>query len=152
MATETPAGSLRAEGRRLLLDRAESGRCASPFDQRTGEPVVTFRFDAAGATLRQDHPGECRSALRCLLDNKVITAPRINEPILGGTGQISGNFTAEQANDLAVLLRSGALPAKLTLIEERTVGASLGADSDRSGKKAAPDGARARRDLHVHGL
>jgi protein-export membrane protein SecD len=67
----------------------------------------------------------------------VITAPVIREPILGGSGQISGNFTVQRANDLAVLLRSGALPAKLTVIEERTVGASLGADSVESGKKAA---------------
>jgi len=72
-----------------------------------------------------------------VLDNKVITAPVIREPILGGTGQISGNFSVQEANDLAILLRSGALPAKLTVIEERTVGASLGADSIESGKKAA---------------
>ena len=108
------------------------------FDQRTGEPVVTFRFDAAGAKrfgkITQENVG---LPFAVLLDNKVITAPRINEPILGGTGQISGNFTVERANDLAVLLRSGALPAKLTPIEERTVGASLGANSIASGKKAA---------------
>jgi protein-export membrane protein SecD len=99
---------------------------------------VTFRFDAAGAKrfgkITQENVG---LPFAVLLDNKVITAPRINEPILGGTGQISGNFTVERANDLAVLLRSGALPAKLTPIEERTVGASLGADSIASGKKAA---------------
>ncbi len=108
------------------------------FDDRTGEPVVTFRFDAAGAKrfgkITQENVG---LPFAVLLDDKVITAPRINEPILGGTGQISGNFTVERANDLAVLLRSGALPAKLTAIEERTVGASLGADSIASGKKAA---------------
>jgi protein-export membrane protein SecD len=67
----------------------------------------------------------------------VISAPVIREPILGGTGQISGNFSVQEANDLAVLLRSGALPAKLSVIEERTVGASLGADSIASGKRAA---------------
>jgi preprotein translocase subunit SecD len=72
-----------------------------------------------------------------LLDNKIISAPVIREPILGGTGQISGNFTVQAANDLAVLLRSGALPAKLTILEERTVGASLGADSIAAGKFAA---------------
>src|SRR5665809_96130 len=72
-----------------------------------------------------------------VLDNKVISAPVIREPILGGTGQISGNFSVQEANDLSVLLRSGALPAKLTVIEERTVGASLGADSIESGKVAA---------------
>jgi protein-export membrane protein SecD len=108
------------------------------FDPRTGEPVVTFRFDASGAKrfgkVTQDNVG---LPFAILLDEKVITAPRINEPILGGTGQISGNFTVEKATDLAVLLRSGALPAKLTVIEERTVGASLGADSIAAGKKAA---------------
>jgi protein-export membrane protein SecD len=108
------------------------------FDSQTGEPVVTFRFDSAGAKrfgkITQENVG---LPFAVLLDDKVITAPRINEPILGGTGQISGNFTVERANDLAVLLRSGALPAKLTAIEERTVGASLGADSIASGKKAA---------------
>ena len=108
------------------------------FDSRTGEPVVTFRFDAAGAKrfgkVTQENVG---LPFAIVLDNKVISAPVIREPILGGTGQISGNFTVQRANDLAVLLRSGALPAKLTVIEERTVGASLGADSIESGKKAA---------------
>lgn len=107
------------------------------FDQRTGEPVVTFRFDAAGAKrfarVTQENVG---LPFAIILDNKVISAPVIREPILGGSGQISGNFSVQEANDLAVLLRSGALPAKLTVIEERTVGASLGADSIASGKKA----------------
>ncbi len=111
---------------------------APGFDSRTGEPVVTFRFDAAGAKrfgkVTQENVG---LPFAIVLDNKVISAPVIREPILGGTGQISGNFTVQRANDLAVLLRSGALPAKLTVIEERTVGASLGADSIESGKKAA---------------
>jgi protein-export membrane protein SecD len=108
------------------------------FDSRTGEPVVTFRFDAAGAKrfgkVTQENVG---LPFAIVLDDKVISAPVIREPILGGTGQISGNFTVQRANDLAVLLRSGALPAKLSVIEERTVGASLGADSIESGKKAA---------------
>jgi protein-export membrane protein SecD len=108
------------------------------FDQRTGEPVVTFRFDAQGAKrfarVTQDNVG---LPFAIVLDNKVISAPVIREPILGGSGQISGNFSVQEANDLAVLLRSGALPAKLTIIEERTVGASLGADSIESGKTAA---------------
>jgi protein-export membrane protein SecD len=108
------------------------------FDHNTGEPVVNFKFDAAGAKrfgrVTQENVG---LPFAILLDEKVITAPVIREPILGGTGQISGNFTVERANDLAVLLRSGALPAKLSVIEERTVGASLGADSVESGKKAA---------------
>jgi protein-export membrane protein SecD len=68
-----------------------------------------------------------------VLDDRVITAPVIREPILGGRGQISGNFNARSANDLAVLLRAGALPAPLTVIEERTVGPDLGADAIRVG-------------------
>lgn len=108
------------------------------FDQRTSEPIVTFRFDTSGARrfgkATQENVGR---PFAIVLDNKVISAPVIREPILGGTGQISGNFTVQEANDLAVLLRSGALPAKLTIIEERTVGASLGADSIEAGKIAA---------------
>ena len=108
------------------------------FDARNGEPVVNFRFDATGAKrfgrATQDNVG---LPFAIILDNKVISAPVIREPILGGSGQISGNFTVQEANDLAVLLRSGALPAKLSVIEERSVGASLGADSIDSGQKAA---------------
>jgi len=108
------------------------------FDQQTNEPIVTFRFDAAGGRrfgrVTSQNVGR---PFAIVLDNKIISAPVIREPILGGSGQISGNFTVEQANDMAVLLRSGALPAKLTIIEERTVGASLGADSVASGKIAA---------------
>jgi protein-export membrane protein SecD len=107
------------------------------FDQRSGEPIVTFRFDATGAKrfgkVTQENVG---LPFAIVLDGKVISAPVIREPILGGSGQISGNFGVQEATDLAVLLRSGALPAKLTVIEERTVGASLGADSIAAGKKA----------------
>jgi protein-export membrane protein SecD len=66
-----------------------------------------------------------------------MSAPRINEPILGGSGQISGSFTVEETNSLAVVLRSGALPAKLTIVEERTVGPSLGSDSIKAGFNAS---------------
>ena len=123
------------------------------FDSRTGEPVVTFRFDAAGAKrfgkVTQENVG---LPFAIVLDDKVISAPVIREPILGGTGQISGNFTVQRANDLAVLLRSGALPAKLTVIEERTVGASLGADSIAVRQEGRADGSAARHDLHGRGL
>jgi preprotein translocase subunit SecD len=72
-----------------------------------------------------------------VLDDEVISAPVIREPILGGSGQISGNFTVESANNLAILLRAGALPARLTPIEQRVVGAGLGQDSIESGKLAS---------------
>jgi SecD/SecF fusion protein len=104
------------------------------FNSQTNEPIVSFRFDSTGAQkfgrITQEHVGE---PFAVVLDNTVITAPRINEPILGGQGQISGHFTTQSANDLAVLLRAGALPATLTVVEERTVGPGLGADSIRAG-------------------
>ena len=108
------------------------------FDQRTNEPVVSFRFDNRGATrFGQATQQNVGRLFAIILDNEVISAPQIREPILGGTGQISGSFTVQSANDLAVLLRAGALPADLTIIEERTVGPSLGADSIEAGQFAS---------------
>ena len=104
------------------------------FDQNNMS-VVTTEFDSSGARrfakLTTEHVNE-RFAI--VLDGKVLSAPTIREPIPGGRGQISGGFTLQQAKDLAVLLRSGALPAPLTVIEERTVGAGLGADTIATGK------------------
>ncbi len=112
------------------------------FDQRTSEPVVSFRFDAKGAArFGQATQQNVGRLFAIILDNQVISAPQIREPILGGTGQISGNFTTQSANDLAVLLRAGALPATLTVIEERTVGPGLGQDSIEAGKVASVIGA-----------
>jgi preprotein translocase subunit SecD len=108
------------------------------FDQRTNEPIVTFRFNTNGARrFAQVTQANVGRPFAIVLDDEVISAPIIREPILGGTGQISGNFTVEQANDLAILLRAGALPAKLTIVEERTVGPGLGQDSIAKGKIAA---------------
>jgi protein-export membrane protein SecD len=127
--------------RRVIVsgDRLQS---ASPgFDQRTGQAVVNFRFDTRGAKEFGDATKvNTGKPFAIILDNKVISAPVIREPILGGQGQISGNFTISSANDLAVLLNAGALPAALTVIEERTVGAELGADSVNAGKLAAIGG------------
>jgi protein-export membrane protein SecD len=110
---------------------------AQPGRDQVGQPIVSFRFDSLGgrkfAEATRENVGK-RFAI--VLDNTVISAPVIREPILGGQGQISGNFTIESANDLAVLLRAGALPAPLTVLEERTVGADLGADSIAAGKLA----------------
>lgn len=107
------------------------------FDSRNGEPVINFRFNQTGArkfgAFTKDNVGR---PFAIVLDDKVLSAPVIREPILGGTGQISGNFTVESSNTLAVQLRSGALPTKLTIVEERTVGPSLGADSINAGKTA----------------
>lgn len=109
---------------------------SATFDN--GRPVVSFKFNSKGARkfsrITQENVGK---PFAIILDGKVITAPRINEPILTGSGIISGNFTVQSANDLALLLRAGALPAPLKVIEERSVGPSLGADSIADGKNAA---------------
>jgi preprotein translocase subunit SecD len=108
------------------------------FDQRNGEPIVSFKFNNNGARrfaqITQENVGK---PFAIVLDNEVISAPVIREPILGGSGQISGNFTVQAANDLAILLRAGALPAPLQIIEERTVGPGLGQDSIEKGKMSA---------------
>lgn len=116
---------------RRVLVRGEDLTSAEPrFDQRTNEPVVSFSFNVKGAQafakVTTENVGK---PFAIILDNKVISAPRINQPITQGQGQISGNFTVEAANRLSVLLRSGALPAAFTLVEERTVGPGLGRDS-----------------------
>jgi preprotein translocase subunit SecD len=112
------------------------------FDQRGGEPVVNFRFNIRGAQKFGEVTSKNVGRLFAIvLDNKVISAPRILTPITGGSGQISGHFTVEQANNLSILLRAGALPAKLNIVEERTVGPGLGQDSIDAGKRAAYVGA-----------
>jgi preprotein translocase subunit SecD len=108
------------------------------FDSRTNEPVVTFRFDSAGAKRFGAATAKNVGKLFAIvLDRKVISAPVIREPILGGSGQISGSFSIQGAQDLALLLRAGALPAPLTILEERSVGPGLGADSIAAGKIAS---------------
>jgi preprotein translocase subunit SecD len=128
--------------KRVIVSGEELTDAQPGFDQRTGEPIVTFRFNTSGARkfahVTQENVGRL---FAIVLDNQVISAPVIREPILGGSGQISGNFTVESANDLAVLLRAGALPAKLTPIEQRVVGAGLGADSIDKGRLASYFGA-----------
>jgi protein-export membrane protein SecD len=124
--------------KRVMVEGEDLTDAQPGFDQRTGEAVVNFRFNIRGG----QRFGEVTSAnigkpFAIVLDNKVISAPRILGPITGGSGQISGRFTVEQANNLSILLRAGALPAKLTIVEERTVGPGLGQDSIDAGKRAA---------------
>jgi protein-export membrane protein SecD len=111
---------------------------AQPAFDQNNQPVVTFRFNQRGALqfgkLTADNVGK---PFAIVLDQVVQSYPRINEPILGGTGQISGNFSVEETNALAVVLRSGALPAKLNIIQETTVGPSLGSDSVEAGVLAS---------------
>jgi len=108
------------------------------FDQRSGEPIVSFRFNTSGSRkFAQATSENVGQPFAIVLDNEVISAPVIREPITGGSGQISGSFTVQAANDLSILLRAGALPAPLTIIEERTVGPGLGQDSIEKGELAA---------------
>jgi SecD/SecF fusion protein len=120
--------------RHVEVDGANLIRASASLDNRSGGWVVNFALDSIGtrrfADVSTKHVGR---PFAIVLDNKVISAPVIREPIIGGQGQISGNFTVEEANDLAVLLRAGALPAPLTIVEERTVGPSLGADAIQAG-------------------
>ncbi|CAN5896654.1 protein translocase subunit SecD [soil metagenome] len=104
------------------------------FDSQTGQAVVNFRFNGQGARRFGDATAQnIGKRFAIVLDNKVISAPVINGAITGGSGQISGNFTAESANNLAVLLRAGALPAPLNVEQQNTVGAELGADAVKAG-------------------
>ncbi|HEV2300028.1 MAG TPA: protein translocase subunit SecD, partial [Stellaceae bacterium] len=105
---------------------------------QNNEPVVSFRFDSVGAKRFGDATREnVGKPFAIVLDHKVISAPVIREPILGGSGIISGSFTVRTASDLALLLRAGALPAPITILEERTVGPDLGADSIHAGAVAS---------------
>jgi protein-export membrane protein SecD len=104
------------------------------FDQTDNTPVVSFRLNTSGARAFGDvTQANVNRQFAIVLDNEIISAPVIQQPILGGSGIIRGNFTVTEANNLAILLRAGALPARLTIVEERTVGPSLGQDSIRAG-------------------
>ncbi len=120
--------------RRVELDGSSLSDASPGRSSQTNEWVVNFVFDSAGsrrfAAITTEQVGHL---FAIVLDGKVLTAPVIREPISGGHGQISGSFTVQSATDLAVLLRAGALPAPLTVVEERTVGPELGADSIRAG-------------------
>ena len=123
------------EVEKKLIVSGENLTDAQPgFDRQTNQSIVSFKFDNAGAkkfaNATKDNVGR---PLAIILDNEILSSPVIREPILTGSGQISGGFTVEEANQLAVLLRAGALPAPMKIIEERTVGADLGKDSIRYG-------------------
>ena len=120
--------------KRVLLSGENLINAKPGLDNQTNQAVVNFTFDRSGAKkfgrATTDSVGK---RLAIILDNKIISAPVIKEPILGGNGQITGDFTFQSATDLALLLRSGALPAPLNIIEERTVGPDLGEDSIKAG-------------------
>jgi SecD/SecF fusion protein len=128
--------------KRVMVQGEDLTDAQPGFDSRTQEPIVNFRFNIRGGQKFGEVTSEnVGRPFAIVLDGKVISAPRILSPITGGQGQISGRFTVEEANKLAILLRAGALPAKLTIVEERTVGPGLGQDSIDAGKRAAYVGA-----------
>jgi protein-export membrane protein SecD len=133
---ETGAAELIQE--RPLLTGEQLSRASPAFDSLNNQPIVSFTFKPSAAKIFGDITIKNKGyRFAVVLDNVVITAPVIQSEILGGTGQISGRFTVEDTTRVATLLTSGALPAKLTIAEERVVGASLGQDSIDSGKIAA---------------
>ena len=117
-----------------LLTGASLTDARVQLDSQYGEPYVSIEFDKKGARMFERVTGEnVNKRLAIVLDNKVYSAPTIQERIAGGKARITGRFTMEEARDLAIILRAGALPAPVTILEERTVGPSLGADSIRLG-------------------
>src|SRR3990170_3948524 len=128
--------------KQVLVSGGELTDAQPGFDQRTGEPIVSFRFNTSGSRkFAQATTENVGQPFAIVLENGVFSAPVPREPITGGSGQISGSFTVQSANDLAILLRAGALPAPLTIIEERTVGPGLGQDSITKGKISSYVGA-----------
>jgi preprotein translocase subunit SecD len=124
--------------RRVMVAGDRLTSAAAQTNQQTGQWVVSFRFDSVGAREFGDVTKEnVGRRFAIVLDKQVISAPVIREPILGGSGQIEGNYTVQSAADLAVLLNAGALPAALKVIEQRTVGAELGADAVEAGRYSA---------------
>jgi preprotein translocase subunit SecD len=135
-----PLGPIVVE-KRVMVSGDRLTDAQGTFNQQTGQAVVTFRFDSVGTREFGDVTKEnVHRRFAIVLDNKVITAPEIREPILTGSGEISGSFTIQSASDLSVLLRAGALPAPLKVLDQRTVGAELGADSIKAGKYSAIGG------------
>jgi len=111
---------------------------AQPTFDQNGRPAVNFRFNPTGGRKFGQYTADNIGApFAIVLDDEVISAPTIQSAILGGSGIITGNFTVEESTKLAVLLRAGALPAKMTFLEERTIGPELGQDSIDAGKIAA---------------
>jgi len=119
--------------RRVMVSGDQLTDAQQSFDQ-DGRPDINIKFNTAGARrfgrTTQENVGK---PFAIILDDKVLSAPNINEPILGGNAQITGSFTVQSAHDLAVSLASGKLPVKLNVIEERTVGPDLGKDSIHKG-------------------
>ena len=120
--------------KRTLLTGAHLTDARVQIDSQYGDPYVSLSFDTKGGRIFAKITGDnVKKRLAIVLDDRVYSAPVIQEKITGGQARITGSFTTEEANDLAIALRAGALPAPVVYLEERTVGPSLGADSIRKG-------------------
>tara|TARA_B100001123_G_scaffold381894_1_gene452642 strand:- start:1330 stop:2883 length:1554 start_codon:yes stop_codon:yes gene_type:complete len=120
--------------KRVIISGENLVNARPTFDNSNNETIVSFTLDRVGSKrFAKATTNNVGKRLAIILDNKIISAPQVREPILSGSGQISGNFTFQSATDLALLLRSGALPAPLNIVEERTVGPDLGEDSIKAG-------------------
>ncbi len=138
--------------KKVLVSGGDLVDAQAGFDQN-GQPIVNFRFNTIGARKFAEVTAQnVGRPFAIVLDNKVLSAPVIREAIPGGSGQISGNFTVQSANDLAILLRAGALPAPLTVVEERTVGPGLGQDFDQCRRTRRLCGRGFGRGLHAGDL
>jgi preprotein translocase subunit SecD len=124
--------------RQVMISGDQLENATQSFDQQSGAPVVSISFNGQGAAIfsRVTREGVGKR-FAMMLDGKVLSAPTINEPINGGSAQITGNYTVESANEMAIALKSGALPVKLSVVEERTVGPDLGKESIQKGAIAA---------------
>ncbi|MEC3950647.1 protein translocase subunit SecD [Sphingobium sp. HWE2-09] len=119
--------------RQVMVSGEDLTDATQGYDQ-SNQAIVNIRFNSSGGRkFGQVTSQNVNRPFAIILDNQVLSAPNINEPILGGSAQVSGSFTVESANQLAIALRSGKLPVALTVVEERTVGPGLGADSIRAG-------------------
>jgi preprotein translocase subunit SecD/SecD/SecF fusion protein len=118
----------------VAVDGADLENAQAGTDPQTGQWVINFTLNSLGAREFGDvTTANVGKPFAIILDGKIIMAPNIREPITGGSGQITGNYTAQQATDLALLLRAGALPAPLNIVEEQSVGPELGADAIKAG-------------------
>ena len=142
MNKQDAAGNTYRLEQKVALEGEHITDAAGVLSSENGQPVVTFRLDSAGAkqfaTMTRDNIGR---VLAIVLDDQVVTAPVINSVIPGGRGEITGNFTLPEAGNTALMLRTGALPVPLTIIEERTVGPDLGSDAIQTGVESGVAGA-----------
>lgn len=137
LASKDEGGAKVPVERRVMADGSDLTDAQPAFDPQTHEPMVSFKFNLRGAQrFGQATSENVGRRMAIVLDNVIQSAPVIRSAITGGSGQITGNFTVKDANDLSILLRAGALPAKLTVVERRVVGPGLGRDSIEAGKLA----------------